>query len=163
VAVERSPVRAAVTRRVYAHLGPLTVVEGDARWVDVGSGFDVVVCRNAFGSGNVLTWTSVLARIPGWIRPDGVAHLDVFDPAWWGGVRRIGRDAAGRLRSLRYDRVDRCLVVTYRGRAGSWTARERVHCFRRGEIAALAAEAGLVARAGATAPDSGTYDVELRR
>ena len=163
VAVERSTVRAAHARRSRPAGDRLTVVEGDISAVDVGTGFDVVVCRNSFGCGDMTTWTTVLTRIPEWFTDTGRAYLDVFDPAWWGGVDRLGRSAGGQLRSLRYSRHQRRIRIAYREPAGSWVVEEQVWCLRRDEMTLLAAAAGLAARNGSTSPERGTYEIELRR
>jgi SAM-dependent methyltransferase len=62
----------------------LEVVRGDFYEVDLGRTFDIVVYWNGFGVGSDADQRRLLRRIADeWLRPDGVALIDVASPFCW--------------------------------------------------------------------------------
>ena len=59
-------------------------IRGDFYLADVGGDFDVVCYWDGFGVGDDGDQRRLLRRIAqDWLAPQGVALIDVFDPAWW--------------------------------------------------------------------------------
>lgn len=47
-------------------------------------GYDVVAYWNGFGTGDDKDQRRLLRRVANeWLRPDGIAILDAFNPTWW--------------------------------------------------------------------------------
>jgi SAM-dependent methyltransferase len=62
----------------------LELVQGDFYEVDLGRTFDVVVYWNGFGVGSDADQRRLLRRIADeWLRPDGVALVDIASPFGW--------------------------------------------------------------------------------
>lgn len=61
----------------------LTVVNDDFYRVRLDGTFDVVTYWNGFGVGSDADQRRLLARIADWLRPGGVALIDVSDPFVW--------------------------------------------------------------------------------
>lgn len=73
--------RAAFAERFSA---PVTVLRADFYEVDLLPGFDVVCYWNGFGVGSDADQRRLLTRIAReWLRPGGVALIDVFNPFVW--------------------------------------------------------------------------------
>ncbi|MEU4423376.1 class I SAM-dependent methyltransferase [Actinoplanes sp. NPDC024001] len=63
--------------------GSLTVINDDFYEVRLTGDFDVVSYWNGFGVGSDADQRRLLRRIAGWLRPSGVALIDVFNPFVW--------------------------------------------------------------------------------
>jgi SAM-dependent methyltransferase len=95
VAVELSPTRAAIARRLaqVPRQGTLTAVEGDFYTVGLPGPFDAVVCWETFGLGSDDDQRRLLRRIAAeWLAPGGRALIDVYNPT------RPARDAGTEVR-----------------------------------------------------------------
>jgi SAM-dependent methyltransferase len=86
--------------------GRLRVIVGDFYEVEVPGPFDIVCYWDGFGVGSDDDQRRLLARIAGWLTPQGFALLETYTPWYWakvsgretefGGVaRRYGFDAEG--------------------------------------------------------------------
>lgn len=65
-------------------LGALTVIKDDFYAVHLAEQFDVVCYWNGFGTGSDADQRRLLSRIARhWLRPGGVALIDVFNPFVW--------------------------------------------------------------------------------
>ena len=166
VAIEASPVRAAMARshtRV-PRQGRLTVVEADFYEVEVAGPFDVVAYWNGFGIGSDRDQRRLLERIRGWLRPDGLVLMHVYDPEWWrahDGRRRREGELIQEIGFLRDERslVDRWWPEDRPADAVS----ERIRCYSEDHLRALLTGTGLALRASTR--DEGSpwkYLVELR-
>ncbi|MGO1056993.1 class I SAM-dependent methyltransferase [Crossiella sp. CA198] len=65
--------------------GALTAHQADFFEIELPGGFDAVCYWNGFGVGSDADQRRLLARIAGWLRPGGVAMVDVFNPFVWAG------------------------------------------------------------------------------
>jgi SAM-dependent methyltransferase len=169
VAIERSPMRAALARRhlVQLRAGRLDVIEADFLDLVLETTFDVVAYWSGFGSGEGPTHSSILRRIRDWLGSGGRALVDVFDPIWWKAASGSERVIAGIHRRLGFDAETQRLSVTcWTERRRDATCVESVRCYGADEIVALADLVGLaVVHGDKCGPSHATpsYLVELTR
>lgn len=146
LAIERSPVRVALARQhlTAARRPRLRFLEADFLTVQLSVQCDVVAYWRGFGVGDEPKHAVLLERIRAWLRPGGVAVLDVFDPAWWrihagqtkvveGFGQRLGFDGA----------ASRLLVTCWPEQRPDLATTESIRCYSSREAVAVAARAGL--------------------
>ena len=85
VAVEIAPVAAAHARQVGATIpeSRLEIVEGDFLEIEQLGMFEVVCYFDGFGVGSNDDQRRLLRRIAVWMRPDGYALIDVYNPCFF--------------------------------------------------------------------------------
>ncbi|MFK7800644.1 MAG: class I SAM-dependent methyltransferase [Anaerolineae bacterium] len=87
--------------------GDMTVIQGDFYEIDLPNQFDVVCYWDGFGIGTDLDQQRLLARIAGWLKPDGCALIDCSTP--WYAASVVGRQWAVGDAIRRYDfDADQC-------------------------------------------------------
>lgn len=161
-AIELIPALAEKTRKITANLD-VTVINGDFYTVQIDQTFDAVTYWDGFGIGEDADQVRLLKRIHNWLKPDGVALIDVYTPWYW-------EKAAGRQmpfgeveRVYGYDSVGNRMLDT-------WWHKDRrddkvmqsLRCYAPDELAELLTEAGLqlvsTKAKGAYYPDENRFD-----
>ncbi|MBI4403934.1 MAG: class I SAM-dependent methyltransferase [Deltaproteobacteria bacterium] len=107
-AVELDPISASNAQRLAQQCPPksLTVFQGDFYSVVISEKFNVVCYWDGFGIGADEEQRRLLCRISKWLKPNGVALVDIYTPWFWlraagnrqsfgNVVREYGFDAAG--------------------------------------------------------------------
>lgn len=128
-------------------------VRGDFYTFDAGRRFDVVCYWDGFGIGCDRDQLSLLKRVADeWLRPDGVAVVEVFHPAGWitddglDEIREPSPDGryAKRLGHRRHFDHESSTAVDSWWEIGSTTVvSQSLRCYRPDEFACLARDAGL--------------------
>ncbi|HFE37639.1 MAG TPA: class I SAM-dependent methyltransferase [Gammaproteobacteria bacterium] len=79
----------------------IEIVEGDFYAIDFSDPFDVVCYWDGFGIGEDADQKRLLKRIAGWLRPNGVAIIEVYAPRYW--LAAAGRQVNFGTVSRQYD------------------------------------------------------------
>jgi SAM-dependent methyltransferase len=146
VAVESSPGRAMFARR---HLlkhrrGILEFLQEDFNSIELDTTFDVVAYWSGFGVGDDVAQLTLLKRINEWLKDDGCAFIDIFDPAWWLSVDSEPTIKHGVYRKLGFDpATSRLSVSCWPQKRPFEIVNETVKCYSLESICELAAQAGL--------------------
>jgi SAM-dependent methyltransferase len=146
VAVESSPARAIFARRhlLKRQRGTLEILQDDFNSVELDTTFDVVAYWSGFGVGDDLAQLTLLQRINKWLKDDGRAFIDVFDPAWWLSVDSEPTVTNGICRRLGYDVATSRLSVSYWPQKRPFQiVTETIKCYSIESIGQLIAQARL--------------------
>lgn len=103
VAVEFVPaaVKNALQLASQSRKGKIHIVEGDFYKVEFSDPFDIICYWDGFGIGTDADQKKLLARIAQWLRPTGIALIEIYAPWYWSAA--AGRQMDFGNVSRRYD------------------------------------------------------------
>ncbi len=93
--------------------GDIEIIEGNFYEINLDKQFDVVCYWDGFGIGSDKDQRHLLNRINNWLKPEGVAFIDIYTPWYWTAVSGQKMDFGKIKRKYSFDAKECCMLDTW--------------------------------------------------
>jgi SAM-dependent methyltransferase len=164
VAVDLNPSAVRHARKLAAvpRPGTLTVLEADFFDLNPAEPFELICYFDGFGTGQDADQRRLLQRICSWLKPGGLALIEVYTPWYWQNMAGRMMQFGQACRRYGYDAGGQRMLDTWwaAGNSGDEVT-QSLRCYTPAEFEALAANSGLrlveITPGGAVDPEQGVF------
>ncbi|QWH37818.1 class I SAM-dependent methyltransferase [Bacillus mycoides] len=122
----------------------ITIHHGDFYQIDISEEFDVVSYLDGFGVGTDDEQLFLLKRIKDWMKDDGCALIDIYQPLYWKKISGQEMSLSSAMRKYEYDSInERMLDHWWNPNYPNDIVTQSLRCYTVEEISHLCGEAGL--------------------
>lgn len=122
----------------------IMIYQGDFYQIDIPKEFDVVSYLDGFGVGTDKEQLFLLSRIKKWMKDDGYALIDIYQPLYWKAVNGREMSLGTAMRKYEYDSInERMLDHWWNPNQPNEIVTQSLRCYTVEEISDLCAKAGL--------------------
>lgn len=122
----------------------ITIHHGDFYQIDISEEFDVVSYLDGFGVGTDDEQLFLLKRIKDWMKDDGCALIDIYQPLYWKKISGQEMSLSSTMRKYEYDSInERMLDHWWNPNYPNDIVTQSLRCYTVEEISHLCDEAGL--------------------
>ncbi|MBJ8071134.1 MULTISPECIES: class I SAM-dependent methyltransferase [Bacillus] len=122
----------------------ITIYHGDFYQIDISEEFDVVSYLDGFGVGTDDEQLFLLKRIKDWMKDDGCALIDIYQPLYWKKISGQEMSLSSAMRKYEYDSInERMLDHWWNPNYPNDIVTQSLRCYTIEEISHLCDEAGL--------------------